>query len=146
MRSQSLVFLAAALCLGQAEALVGAGVHSGRALRRTAVRRTATAPRSRLLLSTAPKVTAQTADLNDIELAEQITALDKAAKELRQSTADSAYDNAQLLGWCAAAQTYNGRFAMFFFVVGLLTEQFTGQSVPQQIVTMLRVSGVLPPS
>jgi hypothetical protein len=142
MRCFAFAFVAV-LC-GQAEALVGAGVHSGCALRRTAV-----SPRSRVLLAeqiTAPKVTAQTADLNDVELAEQITVLDKAAKELRRSGQDEAFDTAQLIGWCAQAQTVNGRFAMFFIVVGLLTEQFTGQSMPQQIVTMLRVSGVLPPS
>lgn len=90
-------------------------------------------------------VTPVTADLNDIELAGQITAMDTIAKELRNDSAQKAFDNAQLLGWCAQAETINGRFAMFFFVVGLATEAFTGQSVPQQIDTMLQVVGFINP-
>lgn len=87
-----------------------------------------------------------TEDLNDVELAAQITTLDAIAKRLRKEAAQEAFDNAQLLGWCPQAETINGRFSMFFFVVGLLTESFTGQSVPQQIITMAEVVGLLPPS
>jgi hypothetical protein len=67
------------------------------------------------------------------------------AKELRNGSAQKAFDNAQLLGFCAQAETINGRFAMFFFVTGLATELFTGQSVPQQIDTMLQVVGFINP-
>jgi hypothetical protein len=38
---------------------------------------------------------------------------------------------------------YNGRFAMFFLVVGLLTEYWTGVTFPGQIEEMLRVGGFI---
>ena len=53
------------------------------------------------------------------------------------------YEAARLLGWTKQAETYNGRFAMFFLVVGLLTEYWTGVSLPGQIEEMLRVAGVI---
>ena len=41
------------------------------------------------------------------------------------------------------AETVNGRLAMFFLLVGLITEYFTGESLPQQTLTMLRTLGVV---
>jgi hypothetical protein len=32
---------------------------------------------------------------------------------------------------------------MFFLIVGLLTELWTGQSIPEQVVTMARVGGFI---
>ena len=40
--------------------------------------------------------------------------------------------------WSEQAEIINGRSAMFFIVVGLLTELWTGQSIPEQVVTMAR--------
>ncbi|KAG8459133.1 hypothetical protein KFE25_002540 [Diacronema lutheri] len=85
-------------------------------------------------------------ELSDVELAAQITTLDTLAEEWRKEAQDEAFNNAQLFGWCPQAEILNGRYAMFFFVVGLATESITGQSVPQQIVTLLEVVGILPPS
>ena len=48
-----------------------------------------------------------------------------------------------LVGWTKQAEMYNGRFAMFFVVVGLLTELWTGVTFPGQIEEMLRVTGVI---
>lgn len=85
-------------------------------------------------------------ELNDVELAEQIRDLDALTDKWRGESDQEAFDNAQLLGFCEQAETINGRFAMFFFVTGLFTEVYTGQTVPEQVVTMLEVAGVLPPS
>jgi hypothetical protein len=128
-------FVALVFCAQQGAALVRPAA-SG-ALRSRVAQRTAS-PVMRT-------ITPATADLNDIELAGQITAMDTIAKELRNGSAQAAFDNAQLLGWCAQAETINGRFAMFFFVTGLFTESITGQSVPQQINTMLQVVGFINP-
>jgi hypothetical protein len=148
-RSGYVLLISAVLaCVGQGDALVSAParvMHLSRVARRT-VGSTRSLVRASTEPKLEPKVTPMTGDLNDVELAEQITALDGIAKELRKEAAAKAYDEAQLFGWCAQAETINGRFSMFFFVVGLLTEQFTGESVPQQIVTMLEVVGILPPS
>ena len=46
-----------------------------------------------------------------------------------------------MTGFSEQAEIVNGRTAMFFLVVGLLTELWTGQSIPDQIFTMLRVGG-----
>jgi hypothetical protein len=50
---------------------------------------------------------------------------------------------ARLLGWTKQAETYNGRLAMFFVVVVLLTEPLTGILLPGQVEEMLRVGGVI---
>jgi len=53
------------------------------------------------------------------------------------------YEEKRLLGWSKQAETYNGRFAMFFLVVGLVTEYYTDVSFPGQIEEMLRVGGFI---
>lgn len=81
--------------------------------------------------------------LNEIALAQQVTELEKLETKWRKERARKEYDSARLLGWTEQAETYNGRFAMFFLVVGLLTEYWTGISMPGQVEEMLRVGGVI---
>lgn len=81
--------------------------------------------------------------LDDISLAKQATALDGLEEKWRKQRMNTEYQGARLLGWTEQAETYNGRFAMFFLVVGLLTELWTGISMPGQVEEMLRVGGVI---
>jgi hypothetical protein len=81
--------------------------------------------------------------LNDLELAAQVTALGKLEDKWKRIRQQEEYDDARLLGWTTQAETYNGRFAMFFLVVGLLTEYWTGITFPGQVEEMLRVGGVI---
>ena len=41
------------------------------------------------------------------------------------------------------SQISNGRAAMFFIVVGILTELFTGESMPSQVAIMLQTFGII---
>ena len=83
--------------------------------------------------------------LSDVELAAQSTALGKIEEEYRKVRVQQEYDDARILGWTSQAETYNGRYAMFFLVVGLLTEYWTGVSIPGQIEEILRVGGFIGP-
>ena len=83
--------------------------------------------------------------LSDLELAAQVSALSKLEDRYRKERLNREYDAARILGWTSQAETYNGRFAMFFLVVGLLTEYWTGISLPGQIEEMLRVGGFVGP-
>ena len=81
--------------------------------------------------------------LGELELAAQVTALGKLEEKWRKKRLQEEYEAARILGWTERAETYNGRFAMFFLVVGLLTELWTGISLPGQVEEMLRVGGVI---
>ena len=83
--------------------------------------------------------------LSDLEIAAQVTALGKIEEKYRKVRSQEEYDAARILGWTARAETFNGRFAMFFLVVGLLTEYWTGITIPGQIEEMLRVGGFIGP-
>lgn len=83
--------------------------------------------------------------LSDIELARQSTALSKLEEKYRKIREKKEYDKARILGWTERAETFNGRFAMFFLSVGLLTEYWTGITIPGQIEEMLRVGGFIGP-
>jgi len=83
--------------------------------------------------------------LSDIEIASQNTALTKMEEKYRKVRLQQEYDDARILGWTGRAETFNGRFAMFFLVVGLLTEYWTGITIPGQIEEMLRVGGFIGP-
>jgi len=81
--------------------------------------------------------------LNEIALAEQVTALDKLEEKWNKMKRRKDYNDALILGWTERAEMYNGRYAMFFLVVGLLTEYWTGVSMPGQVEEMLRVGGFI---
>ena len=84
--------------------------------------------------------------LSELELAAQVTALSKLEEKWRKESLQREYDEQRLLGFTQQAEMYNGRFAMFFLVVGLLTEYWTGFTIPGQIEEMLRVVGIIEPS
>lgn len=75
------------------------------------------------------------------ELAEQKAALDKYTLELRKRQIEIDREAARIFGWVPFAETINGRFAMFFLAVGVLTEYWTGYTMPQQVELMLRTLG-----
>lgn len=81
--------------------------------------------------------------LSESELAAQVAALDALEAKWKKERQNVEYDKARLLGWTEQAETYNGRYAMFFLVVGLLTEYWTGFSMPAQVEEMLRIGGVI---
>ena len=83
--------------------------------------------------------------VNEIELARQSTELAKLEEEYKKTRLQQEYDDARILGWTGRAEMFNGRFAMFFLVVGLLTEYWTGVTIPGQIEEMLRVGGFIGP-
>ena len=81
--------------------------------------------------------------LSEVELAKQVSALNALEDKWRKERVREEYEAARLLGWSQQAEMYNGRFAMFFLVVGLLTELWTGISIPGQIEEMARVGGFI---
>mmetsp|Transcript_745 Transcript_745/g.1197 ORF Transcript_745/g.1197 Transcript_745/m.1197 type:complete len:168 (-) Transcript_745:198-701(-) len=83
--------------------------------------------------------------VSDLELAAQNTALSSIEDKYKKVRNQQEYDDARILGWTTRAETYNGRFAMFFLSVGLLTEYWTGETIPGQIEEMLRVGGFIGP-
>ena len=81
--------------------------------------------------------------LNEVELATQVTALTKLEEQWRAERLEREYQESRKSGWVEGAETLNGRFAMFFLLTGLLTEYWTGQTMPQQVEEMLRIAGVI---
>ena len=81
--------------------------------------------------------------LNEVELAQQVTALSKLEDKWRAERLDAEYEGSRKLGFVEGAELLNGRTAMFFLVTGLLTELWTGQTMPQQVEEMLRIAGVI---
>lgn len=81
--------------------------------------------------------------LNEVELAQQVTALTKLEEKWRAERLDREYEESRKLGFVEGAEMLNGRLAMFFLVTGLLTEYWTGQTMPQQVEEMLRIAGVI---
>lgn len=83
--------------------------------------------------------------VSELELAAQNTELTKIEERFRKERLRNEYDQARILGWTDRAETFNGRFAMFFLSVGLLTELWTGVTIPGQIEEMLRIGGFIGP-
>ena len=81
--------------------------------------------------------------LNEVELASQVTALNKLEEKWRKERQIEDYESSKTAGWVENAETLNGRFAMFFLVTGLLTEYWTGVSMPGQVEEMLRIGGFI---
>jgi hypothetical protein len=83
--------------------------------------------------------------VSELELAEQSTKLGLLEEKYKKVRLAEDYGDARILGWTTRAETFNGRFAMFFLTVGLLTEYWTGVTIPGQIEEMLRVGGFIGP-
>lgn len=80
--------------------------------------------------------------LNELELAAQRTRLDELGDRLKQERLVKEYNESRKFGFVDYAEKLNGRTAAFFFVTGLLTEYWTGYTIPQQIELMLNTVGV----
>ena len=124
-------------------ALVAPVRHTPRRLASTAAdaEPAAPAPPAPPAVSTAPGK----AVIDDITLAKQSTALDKLAASWDRRKEFRSWEASRMTGFSEEAEIINGRTAMFFLVVGLLTEFWTGQSIPDQIFTMLRVGSFIGP-
>jgi hypothetical protein len=85
------------------------------------------------------------AELDGITLARQTTALESLAAEWSRRREFRSWEDSRMTGFSEQAEIINGRMAMFFLVVGLLTEYWTDQSIPDQIFTMLRVGSFIGP-
>lgn len=81
--------------------------------------------------------------MNEIELAQQVTALGGLEERWRKDRIRNEYEDASSIGFVPTAEMFNGRAAMFFLVTGLLTEYWTGISIPGQVETMLRYTGII---
>jgi hypothetical protein len=81
--------------------------------------------------------------LSELELASQVTALGALEEKWRRERQAEEYNDARQIGWVPKAEIFNGRTAMFFLVTGLLTEYWTGISIPGQVEEMLRIAGVI---
>lgn len=79
--------------------------------------------------------------LTELEIAAQKTALDKYTMELRKKQQEIDREASRLFGFVPYAETLNGRLAMFFIVTGVLTEYWTGYTLPQQVELLLRTLG-----
>lgn len=81
--------------------------------------------------------------LNEIDLAKQVTELNKLEEKWRKERQIQEYEDSKTVGFVANAELANGRFAMFFLATGLLTELWTGVSMPGQVEELLRIGGFL---
>ena len=138
MRAAAVIALALS-----ANALVAPVRHPTRRLASTAADAEPAAPAAppAPAVSTAPGK----AVIDDITLAKQSTALDKLAASWDRRKEFRSWEASRMTGFSEEAEIINGRTAMFFLVVGLLTEFWTGQSIPDQIFTMLRVGSFIGP-
>ena len=81
--------------------------------------------------------------LSEAELAEQAAKLDALSAKWKRRREENEYVETLRSGWGPSPEIINGRAAMFFIVVGLVTEYYTGQSLPQQVQTMLQTLGFI---
>jgi len=77
------------------------------------------------------------------EYEKQCAALDELEKKYlrRQALVDEW--RSRRVGFTPVAEAYNGRMAMFFLTVGLLTELWTGVDMPGQIEELARILGII---
>eukprot|EP00320_Phaeocystis_rex_P019879 CAMPEP_0119087622 /NCGR_PEP_ID=MMETSP1178-20130426/142375_1 /TAXON_ID=33656 /ORGANISM="unid sp, Strain CCMP2000" /LENGTH=158 /DNA_ID=CAMNT_0007070847 /DNA_START=24 /DNA_END=500 /DNA_ORIENTATION=+ len=82
-------------------------------------------------------------EVSEFEMAERSAKLDALAAKWRKRQEQLEWDAGLNVGWVFKAETINGRLAMFFLIVGLITEYYTGESIPQQTLTMFRTLGIV---
>lgn len=79
--------------------------------------------------------------LSPAELADQKAKLDELTLKYRKERIQREYEESRKFGFVRFAETLNGRLAMFFFVVGLSTEYWTGYTIPQQVELLANTLG-----
>jgi len=80
---------------------------------------------------------------SDIELAEQEAKLSALSEKWKKFEDEKDYQDTLRSGFGPSPERINGRTAMFFILVGLITEYYTGQSMPQQVYTMLQTLSII---
>lgn len=83
------------------------------------------------------------ATYTDVELAEQSSKMDALAAKWRDREIEASDTAGAMAGWVLKSEQINGRLAMFFLLTGLITEYYTGESVPQQVATLLRSLAII---
>ena len=83
------------------------------------------------------------APFSEMELAEQEAKLTALSSKWRAFEEEGEYQDTLRSGFGPSPERINGRTAMFFIVVGLITEYYTGQSMPQQVYTMLQTLSIV---
>jgi len=83
------------------------------------------------------------APLSDIELVEQEAKLKALSEKWKKREDLQAYQESIRSGFGPDPETINGRTAMFFIIVGLITEYYTGQSMPAQVNTLLESLSII---
>lgn len=81
--------------------------------------------------------------LNEIRLAEQKKALNALGDRWEAERKELEQREKRIFGWVPGAERLNGRLAMFFFFTGLLTEYWTGDTIPQQVELLARTLGLI---
>lgn len=81
--------------------------------------------------------------LDEIQLAKQRKDLVAFARELRELRLQEEREESRIFGFVPKAELLNGRLAMFFFVVGYLTEYWTGYTLPEQVELLARTLGII---
>ena len=81
--------------------------------------------------------------LSEVEEAEVAAKLDALSTKWRKRENQQEMDKGQALGWGISPEQINGRMAMFFLITGLITEYYTGQSMPQQVYTLLQTLAIV---
>merc|ERR1711924_176199 len=70
---------------------------------------------------------------SEMELAEQEAKLTALSEKWSKFEAQKDYETTMRSGFGPSPEIINGRTAMFFLITGLITEYYTGQSMPQQV-------------
>ena len=100
-------------------------------------------PAAALRRAAAPLLVEAETPLSESELQVQSAKLDALSAKWEKRQEEIDYAESLRSGWGPSPERINGRFAMFFLVVGLITEYYTGQSVPQQVYTMLQTLSII---
>merc|ERR1719326_1268833 len=83
------------------------------------------------------------APFSEMELAEQEAKLTALSEKWKRFEEEVSYQETIRSGFGPSPEIINGRTAMFFIIVGLITEYYTGQSMPQQVYTMLQTLSIV---
>lgn len=81
--------------------------------------------------------------VSDVELAEQSNKLEALSAKWKKREDELEYADYIRSGFGPNPERINGRAAMFFILTGLVTEYYTGQSLPQQVYTMLQTLSIV---
>eukprot|EP00871_Galdieria_phlegrea_P005881 jgi/Galph1/780/GphlegSOOS_G5495.1 len=81
-------------------------------------------------------------ELTPEELREQAKKLDELTEQWRLKRLQEEREANRKFGFTPFAETLNGRLSMFFLAVGLLTEYWTGYTIPDQVEYLLEIFGL----